>query len=198
MKQFVADRHTTPGTSALNPVNSPKVPVYDTLADVEADLANLSEGQIVATGDTGDELAQPVDVVEEGNLHAVSSNAVAELFTDNFLEWAPGDVSLTGDATTTVKEFNITQKGVYIMTIRFTKNSNGANMRVGITINSETRNSNYVGGYSTGNYLFGISFTRIYKKTTDTTDTIKINLIHDATTVVYNVHAEVVRIPIVD
>lgn len=76
MKQFAADRHTTPGTPTLNPVNVPKVPVYDTLADAEADLANLEEGQIIATKDTGDELAQPVNVVEEGNLHAVSSDAV--------------------------------------------------------------------------------------------------------------------------
>ena len=53
-----------------------KVAVYDTVADAEADLANLAVGQIVATKDTGTELSQPVDVVEEGNLHAVSSDAV--------------------------------------------------------------------------------------------------------------------------
>ena len=72
---------STSGTGnqqTLSEIESNKVPIYDSLADVEADLANLSVGQIVATKDTGDELAQPVDVVEEGNLHAVSSNAVAE------------------------------------------------------------------------------------------------------------------------
>ena len=79
-KQFIVDRHTTPGTPALDPVATPKVPVYDTLADVEADLANLSVGQIVFTGGDGSDLAQPVDVVEEDNLHAVTSNAVANAF----------------------------------------------------------------------------------------------------------------------
>lgn len=75
-KQFIVDRHTTPGTPALDPVATAKVPVYDTAADADADLANLEVGQIIGIKDTGDELAQPVNVVEEGNLHAVSSNAV--------------------------------------------------------------------------------------------------------------------------
>lgn len=58
------------------------IDVYDSMAELIADLPNLQEGQFAATKDTGDELAQPVDVVEEDNLHAVSSNAVAEL-----LDW---------------------------------------------------------------------------------------------------------------
>ena len=57
-----------------------KVAVYQTLADAEADLANLEAGQIVATPDTGDELAQPVDVVGSGNMHAVTSNAVFDTY----------------------------------------------------------------------------------------------------------------------
>jgi len=77
-KQFIVDRHTTPGTPALDPVAIPKVPVYDTEADAVADLSNLEENQIGFTKDTGNELAQPVDAVESGNLHAVTSNAVAE------------------------------------------------------------------------------------------------------------------------
>lgn len=71
---------STSGTGnqqTLSEIESNNVPIYDSLADVTADLANLTVGQIVATKDTGDELSQPVNVVEEGNLHAVSSNAVA-------------------------------------------------------------------------------------------------------------------------
>ena len=56
-----------------------KIPVYNTMADAEADIANLSDGQIIATKDEGNEYAKPVDVVEYGNLHAVTSNAVAEV-----------------------------------------------------------------------------------------------------------------------
>ena len=52
------------------------IDVYDSVQDVIDDLPNLQDGQMVATKDTGDELSQPVDVVEEGNLHAVSSDAV--------------------------------------------------------------------------------------------------------------------------
>lgn len=80
MKQFIVDRHTTPNTPTLEQVPTEKIPIYENRAAVEADLANLTDGQIVATADTGDELAHPVDAVEEGNLHAVTSNAVAEMF----------------------------------------------------------------------------------------------------------------------
>ena len=71
---------STSGTGnqqTLSEIESDKMPIYDSVADAEADLANLSVGQIVATKDTGDELAHPVNVVESGNLHAVTSNAVA-------------------------------------------------------------------------------------------------------------------------
>ena len=86
MKQFIVDRETTPETPALDPVAIPKVPVYDTVADAEADLANLAEGQIIATEDTGAELNVPVDTVEDGNMHAVTSNAVADYTTQSILD----------------------------------------------------------------------------------------------------------------
>ena len=54
-----------------------KIPVYETKAAAEADIANLTDGQIIATKDEGNELPNPVDVVEKGNMHAVTSNAVA-------------------------------------------------------------------------------------------------------------------------
>lgn len=62
------------------------IDVYDTLQDAVDDLPNLAEGQLIATEDTGAELAQPVDVVESGNLHAVTSNAVA-LFLSGYLRF---------------------------------------------------------------------------------------------------------------
>lgn len=78
---------STSGTGnqqTLEEIESDKIPVYSTEADLDADLANLSVGQIVATKDTGDELSQPVDVVEEGNLHAVTSDAVARAISPNY------------------------------------------------------------------------------------------------------------------
>ena len=64
-------------TQTIEPIENNKIPVYETKAAAEADIANLSNGQIIATKDEGNENAKPVDVVEEGNLHAVTSNAVA-------------------------------------------------------------------------------------------------------------------------
>ena len=59
-----------------------KIPVYETKAAAEADISNLSDGQIIATKDEGNENAKPVDVVEKGNMHAVTSNAVADAVID--------------------------------------------------------------------------------------------------------------------
>ena len=74
---------STTGTGSqqtLSEIESDKIPVYDTKTDAESDLANLAVGQIIATKDEGNETSTPVDVVEDGNMHAVTSNAVAELF----------------------------------------------------------------------------------------------------------------------
>ena len=59
-----------------------KIPVYETIDAASADLANLEVGQIIATNDKGSELSNPVDVVEDGNMKAVTSNAVADFAFD--------------------------------------------------------------------------------------------------------------------
>ena len=71
---------TTSGTGSqqtLSEIETDKIPVYDSVTDAESDLANLAENQIIATHDTGSELSAPVDTVQSGNMHAVTSNAVA-------------------------------------------------------------------------------------------------------------------------
>ena len=65
-------------SQTTEPIENNKIPVYETKAAAEADIANLEVGQVIATKDEGNELSNPVDVVEKGNLHAVTSNAVAE------------------------------------------------------------------------------------------------------------------------
>ena len=55
-----------------------KIPVYETIDAASADLVNLEVGQIIATNDKGGELSNPVDAVQDGNMHAVTSNAVAD------------------------------------------------------------------------------------------------------------------------
>ena len=64
-------------TQTIEPIENNKIPVYETKTAAENDLANLEVGQIIATNDEGNELSNPVDVVEDGNMHAVTSNAVA-------------------------------------------------------------------------------------------------------------------------
>lgn len=84
MKQFIVDRHTTPNTPTLEQVPTEKIPVYDDIDAAAADLANLAENQIIATHDTGSELSAPVDTVQSGNMHAVTSNAVFLASSPNY------------------------------------------------------------------------------------------------------------------
>ena len=81
MKQFILDRHTAPGTPSLEQVPTEKIPVYETKTAAENDLSNLEVGQIIATKDEGNELSNPVDVVQDGNMHAITSNAVADVIS---------------------------------------------------------------------------------------------------------------------
>ena len=65
-------------TQTIEPIENNKIPVYETKTAAETDLANLEVEQIIATKDEGSELSNPVDVVQDGNMHAVTSNAVAD------------------------------------------------------------------------------------------------------------------------
>lgn len=74
----MAKTFITSGTGAsqtLDAIQNEKVPVYNTRAAAEADIANIEEGAIVATKDTG-ATEKVVDVVEDGNMNPVTSNAV--------------------------------------------------------------------------------------------------------------------------
>ena len=83
-------------SQTTEPIENNKIPIYETKAAAEADIANLSDGQIIGTKDEGNENAKPVDVVEKGNMHAVTSNAVADglctistpPFDSNYILWA--------------------------------------------------------------------------------------------------------------
>ena len=69
-------------TQTIEPIENNKIPVYETKTAAENDLVNLEVGQIIGTKDEGNENAKPVDVVEKGNMHAVTSNAVADYAFD--------------------------------------------------------------------------------------------------------------------
>lgn len=69
-------------TQSLEPIENNKIPVYETKTAAENDLVNLEVGQIIATNDEGSELSNPVDAVEDGNMHAVTSNAVADTISN--------------------------------------------------------------------------------------------------------------------
>lgn len=64
-------------SQTTEPIENNKIPVYETKTAAENDLSNLEVGQIIATKDEGNEMFNPVDVVQYGNMHAVTSNAVA-------------------------------------------------------------------------------------------------------------------------
>lgn len=71
----IGDRVLYDGLVWKNISSGSDIPVYPTIADAEADLANLEVGQIIATEEGGD---STVDAVVKGDYRAISSNAVAE------------------------------------------------------------------------------------------------------------------------
>lgn len=79
MQSFILDRHTDPSNPTMKVTQDDKIPIYDSKADAEADLANIEEGGIVATKDTG-ATEKVVDVVEDDNMNPVTSNAVAKKY----------------------------------------------------------------------------------------------------------------------
>lgn len=83
-------------TQTVEPIENNKIPVYETKTAAEADIANLSDGQIIGTKDEGNEYAKPVDVVESGNLHALTSNAVAESLSYSTEEVKTGGTWIDG------------------------------------------------------------------------------------------------------
>lgn len=90
---------STSGTGSgqtLTEIENNKIPVYDTKTDAESDLANLTVGQIIATKDEGNETSTPVDVVQDGNMHAVTSNAVADSLSYSTSETLTGATWIDG------------------------------------------------------------------------------------------------------
>ena len=76
-KQFLANRSGQ--TPTLDEVPNETIKIYPTEAALDADLANLEEDEIVATDEDNNPASgtqYPVDVVQDGNMHAVTSNAV--------------------------------------------------------------------------------------------------------------------------
>lgn len=79
----MAKEFYTEGTGSNQTLHSSqdeKIPIYDDINAVEADLANLEVGQVVATKDEG--LTENItDAVQDGNMNAVTSNAVFDYIT---------------------------------------------------------------------------------------------------------------------
>ena len=100
-KTFVANG--TGNQQTLSELDSDKIPVYSTEADLDTDLANLADGELALYPSEGANLSVPVDKVESGNLRAVTSNAVYEAF---------GEIQ-TGEATLNL---TVGQQGVVNVT----------------------------------------------------------------------------------
>lgn len=80
MKTF--STNGTGSQQTLSEIESDKMPIYDSLTDVTADLANLEVGQIVATKDTGEEIELKKQIKE-----IVSASTDFADFKTKIAEW---------------------------------------------------------------------------------------------------------------
>lgn len=79
----MAKTFITSGTGVsqtLDAIQNEKVPVYNTRADAEADIANIVDDGFVFTKDTG-ATEKVVDVVQDGNMNPVTSNGVFDFIS---------------------------------------------------------------------------------------------------------------------
>ena len=105
-------------TQTIEPIENNKIPVYETKTAAENDLVNLEVGQIIATKDEGNELSNPVDVVQDGNMHAVTSNAVADAIGGKKIKFISGtytiiDGYITIDPQMTTESYLVITQNLY-------------------------------------------------------------------------------------
>lgn len=80
-------------------VNDEKIKIYADEASLDADLANINENEIVATNEEDSQRAgtqYPVDIVQDGNMNAVTSNAVADSLSYSTTEQKTGGTWIDG------------------------------------------------------------------------------------------------------
>ena len=179
MKQFILDRHTTPGTPVMDQVPTEKIPVYDTDADVDADLANLEVGQIVATKDLG---LSPNDwkqyISDENELsdyetptlpYSTSSSTVpADVFTaeyDGFVTFSFQFGSGTAGSAPYAYLFLSQDNGATYIKHYVAVNDNASRLGAAITLPIRQGDKCYVyasgSNFSGESYFFGVQY---YKK----------------------------------
>ena len=130
-----------------------KIPVYETKTAAEADLANLEVGQIIATKDEGNELSNPVDVVQDGNMHAVTSNAVAD-----YVDIKIGSIVRSGDGIYNFEDYYKATKrtrysGLIVFMRVFTEVKDGAY----ILNLCEKKSSYLIGGTDVASFTFDVN-----------------------------------------
>ena len=170
-------------TQTIEPIENNKIPVYETKTAAETDLANLEVGQIIATKDEGNELSNPVDVVQDGNMRAVTSNAVADSLsysTDEIKtggKWIDGkpiykkvvDFGALPNNTSKTVAHGISNLEKAIMASGFAINNNGESIYIPHTLSGFYINKTNITLNTTYNYS---SYTETYitieyTKTTD-------------------------------
>lgn len=104
MNTFIVNRPTPGGAATKEKIIDDKIPVYDSLADAQADIANIEEGQIGMTKDTGAEFPDLQEYIRNQNIlddwEAISistdSNNPTVIPYDGFLRVACQGENLTG------------------------------------------------------------------------------------------------------
>ena len=87
----------TAGAATLNRADQPQLmKVYDTVADAEADIANIDTNEIVGTKEVDLSSYTIVNRVADGNLNPVTSNAVANALSYSTTETLTGGTWIDG------------------------------------------------------------------------------------------------------
>ena len=79
--------NNTGASQTLNASDQSKIKIYDSKTDMDAAISNIAENEIVATkAGESEGVVEVADVVEDGNMNPVSSNAVSLALGNSFFE----------------------------------------------------------------------------------------------------------------
>lgn len=154
MKSYVTEG--TGSQQTLSDSQDNKIPVYANEADLDDDLANLADGELALYPSEGASLSVPIDEVKSRDMHAVTSNAVADIFS--------ADIDNTKFALSTTANVEVTARytGILYVTIEQSNTSGSSIVENGTELISD---DNYAVNSYYRNFTVLIRKGRKYKWT---------------------------------
>ena len=153
----------TGASQTLNASDQSKIKIYDSKIDMDTDISNIAENEIVATkAGESEGVVEVTDVVEDGNMNPVSSNAVFEALIP-LIAVAKVSKYTAKTSSSSGTSFTFSDFGTdYILMIGSYGGNLGSDRCGGMWLARKSSNGYYVSpiipNYSNSNGVFSVSY----------------------------------------